>query len=106
MEARTDIDAQIVRDTELLEAKNKSNHPVAGSFRQFPSHTTQHHTHNNTRREDIIRETQENKGREKRENICFHVFFACDGGGSVDLPQHVQFFCFSMQLQALFNRLT
>ena len=29
MEARSDIDAQIVRYTRLLEAEDKSNHPVA-----------------------------------------------------------------------------
>ena len=32
LEARSDIDAQIVRYTELLEAKDKSNHLVADLF--------------------------------------------------------------------------
>ena len=32
----------------------------------------------------------------------FH-FFACDGGGAVDLPQRVIFFFFSLQSQALFH---
>ena len=36
MEARSDIDAQIVRYTELLEAKDKSNHLVADTLRQLP----------------------------------------------------------------------
>ena len=35
----------------------------------------------------------------------FHFFFACGGGGAVDLPQRVIFFCFSLQFQALFHTL-
>ena len=92
MEARFDTDAQIVRYTELLEAKDKSNHLVADSLRQFPR--TQHnitHTQQHTEKEDIIERHRENKGREKKESTCFDFFFACDGGGAVDFPQRVIF---------------
>ena len=74
MEARSDIDAQIVRYTELLEAKDKSNKLVADSLRQFSR--TQHnitHTQQHTEKEDIIRKTQGKQG--KRESTSFHVFF-------------------------------
>ena len=37
--------------------------------------------------------------------MIFTFFFAC-GGGAVDLPQRVIFFCFSLQFQALFHMLT
>ena len=72
---RSDIDAQIVRYTELLEAKDKSNHVVADSLRQFPrtqhniTHTTTHGEGGHNKRD------RENKGREKRKNTCFLVFF-------------------------------
>ena len=89
MEARSDIDAQIVRYTELLEAKDKSNHLVADSFRRFPR--TQHnitHTQQHTE-EDKIRETQGKQGKREERKHMFSLFFACDGGGAIDLPQRV-----------------
>ena len=79
------------------------------------------------RREEKRREErrEEKRREEKREDkrvwsvwcmlcgLCaqvydFHFFFACDGGGAVDLPQRVLFFfvCFSLQFQALFHMLS
>ena len=69
MEARSDIDAQIARYIELLEAKDKFNHLVADSLRQLNSlaHTTTSHTQQHTEEEDITRETQGKQGkREER----------------------------------------
>ena len=75
MEARSDIDAQIVRYTELLEAKDKSNHLVADSLRQFPR--TKHnitHTQQHTEKEDMIRETQGKQGKLEEKNMFSRVF--------------------------------
>ena len=67
-------------------------------------HTTQH---NITRRKRIAKERQrENKGRKKRKNTCFHVFFL-HVMAMVPLTFHnVSIFCFSLQFQKLFHTLS
>ena len=76
MEARFDIDAQIVRYTELLEAKDKSNHLVADSLRQFPR--TQHNiTHTTPHGEGGHNKRDTGKTREERREKAHVLTFFC-----------------------------